>query len=158
MTYATSASCYSLGSEWWDNSVLDPKEKKTAKPDTVMYALADPVRKDIMKDSENPRQLLPKEYEFVNDTANLLVDRARMIGSATEVPHDQIELLMRGTANYIKEDQKYINVFPEEKPSKILGDIRQDIRDNTNKLDEMLEARVEDAMEVDAIIGDGDAL
>lgn len=148
MTYATSArSTDDLGAEWWDHSLLDPKEQKHSKVDLDSLTLPETVRRDIAFDGENLREILPEEYRFVNDTANLLVDRARMYGVHTEAPHDQVDLFLKSTANYIQEDQKYYNVFPGESQTDVLKQIRTGI--------DALAPQVEDAMEGDMIMGDG---
>lgn len=151
MTYSTQTRRLDdLGAEWWDNSVLNPSEKK-GKPDLYTYNLAPSVRADIEKDGNNMQQYLPEEYRFVSDVANLLVDRAQWLDVKTEVPHDQVDLVMTSTSNYIKEDMKYKEVMPTQTDSEILRDIRTGV----DRLDEVLAARVDDAMENDMIMGDG---
>lgn len=73
------------------------------------------VRRDMAVDNMNPQQILPPEYRYVNDTINLMHDLQSLSDEKDDWPHDSVDLVKQGAANYMKEKMKYENVYEKKK-------------------------------------------
>lgn len=146
--------------------MLNPSDKPFSKQATsdalkrTLKALPYSVKRDMSLTLDNPQQLLPTEYRHVNDTVNLLTDVASLSDVKEGLPKDRVQMLINATANFIKEEEKYQNVYvaPDsdaKQLTKKVGEFAGKVGGLTDKLDEMTKARVDDAMETDMIIGDG---
>lgn len=100
--------------------------------------------RDISIDHFNPRQILAPQYRFVNDTVNLLTEYATLLRDDDGKRHTAVQPLIRGLANYIKEDNKYISLYPS-------GTSREAARLDglVTREDTVAEARAKDAMRAD---------
>lgn len=97
---------------------MDPKDKaqKFGKDALRHLHLNQRVAQDMMLDATNPKQLLPLAYQHVNDTANLLTDLSalRTAGDLDEVPQKRVRMVIAGTNNYLREEDKYQSVYDAE--------------------------------------------
>lgn len=146
--------------------MMDPAEKpfsKKATSDALKRTIKDftySVKRDMTLQIEDPQQILPREYRHLNDTVNLLTDTAALSDVKEGLPKDRVQMLINATANFIKEENKYQNVYaqPESDPRQLvkkLGTYADKINTYTDRWDAMTRIAAENAMENDMIIGDG---
>ena len=159
MTKATELkSADGLTANWWDYAITHegPKGSKGGKgaQDALKRVTMARVRRDMAMDLDNPQQLLPREYRYVNDTVSYLHDLASLKEStkADGMPHNRVNQVIGATNNFMREEMKYTNGVAGFR-SDVAGLIPK-IDKTIDKFDAITQRMADDAMEADMIMGD----
>lgn len=157
MTKATELkSADGLTANWWDYAITHEGKSKGGKgaQDALKRVTMGRVRRDMAMDLDNPQQLLPQEYRYVNDTVSYLHDLASLKEStrADGMPHNRVNQVIGATNNFMREEMKYTNGVAGFR-SDVAGLIPK-IDKTIDKFDALTQRMADDAMEADMIMGD----